>query len=172
MAQLPFATVVVDPSTLHREGLVRILSSAGFNVVAAAASIAEVVHGLVEHRQSILLVLRVSSDQDPMVAQIQLFRKQHPAARIALLHDHGQLSNVNIIAAFQAGIDAYFVEPSHSTLIKSLELVMQGDGMPARAAFRRSKKSEHVVPVQSETQGDTIPSPSDPSELAKGRPKR
>jgi two-component system, NarL family, nitrate/nitrite response regulator NarL len=62
-----------------------------------------------------------------MIAQAQVFRKQHPAARIALLQEHGQLNNANIVAALQAGAEAYFVGPSHTTLIKSLELMMQSN---------------------------------------------
>jgi DNA-binding NarL/FixJ family response regulator len=169
MAQLTFTTVVVDPSILRREDLVRVLSAAGFNVAVAAASIAEVVHGPLARSQSILLVLQASGDHNAMVTQIQLFREQHPAARIALLkengQEHGQLSNADIFAAFRAGVDAYFAEPSRSTFIKSLELVMQGDEMAAGAPFRLSKKLGPIVPVQSETKG--VPAPSNPSELAK-----
>ncbi|SED75950.1 two-component system, NarL family, nitrate/nitrite response regulator NarL [Rhizobiales bacterium GAS191] len=126
MTQFPFATVVVHASRAHREGLVRSLGAAGFDVVAAVASVGEVALGLIPTDQSILLVLHGSGDQDAVDAQIQLFREHHPTVRIALLHDQGQPNNTNIIAAFRAGVDAYFVEPSPGTLVKGLELVMRG----------------------------------------------
>ncbi|SEF12270.1 two-component system, NarL family, nitrate/nitrite response regulator NarL [Rhizobiales bacterium GAS191] len=128
------ATVVVCPSSLHREGLTRILGAASFHVVAAAASVPEVAPGLLPDSRFILLVFNVSNDDDTALEQIQLFRGLHPTARIALLSGHGQLNNDTIIAAFQAGIDAYFVNPSHDTLIKSLELVMLGGAFMLPAA--------------------------------------
>jgi two-component system nitrate/nitrite response regulator NarL len=106
---------------------VRILGSAGFDVAAVAASVGEAARGLLPHNQSILLILHVSDDRDGMVGQIRLFREHHPAARVVLLHDYDQLNKVEMIAAFQAGVDAYFVKPSHGTFIKSLELVMLGE---------------------------------------------
>ena len=140
MAQPTFVTIVVDPSILRRENLVGVLNAAGFNVTVAAPSIAEVVHGPPVGSHSILLVLQASGDHDAMLTQIQLLRARHPGARIALLQKHGQLRTGDIFAAFEAGVDAYFAEPSRSTFIKSLELVMQGDEMAVRAAFRRSSR--------------------------------
>ncbi|SEF03462.1 two-component system, NarL family, nitrate/nitrite response regulator NarL [Rhizobiales bacterium GAS188] len=102
----------------------RILGSAGLDVVAAAASVAEI--ALSTHNQSILLILHVSNDDNATIAQIHLFRAQYPTARIVLLIDHGPLKNGAIIAAFRAGVDAYFVKPTHDSLIKCLELVMLG----------------------------------------------
>ncbi|SDR59429.1 DNA-binding response regulator, NarL/FixJ family, contains REC and HTH domains [Rhizobiales bacterium GAS113] len=124
----------------------RILSSAGFDVVAAAANLGEVVHDLIADSQSILLVLHASGFQDAMVAQIKLFRAKYPAARIALLQEYGRMNNINIIAAFQAGVDAYFVEPSHFTLIKNLELVMQGETvLPAAAMSSSLHDSDEMI---------------------------
>ncbi|SEC09162.1 DNA-binding response regulator, NarL/FixJ family, contains REC and HTH domains [Rhizobiales bacterium GAS188] len=128
MAQSLFATVVVCPSSLQLEGLVRILESASFDVVATAASVGEVAPGLLSPDQPVLLILHVSDDDDAgTVSQIQLFRAQHPTARIALLNDYDQLNYDTIIAAFRAGADAYFLKPSHDTLLRCLELVLLGE---------------------------------------------
>ncbi len=145
MAQPTFVTIVVDPSTPRRENLVGVLSAADFNVTVAAASITEVVHGALVGSHFVLLVLQASGDNDATLTQVRLLRAQHPGARIALLQEndrkHAQLSTADIFAAFEAGVDAYFAEPSRSTFIKSLELIMQGDEMevPASKSYPRAE---------------------------------
>jgi two-component system nitrate/nitrite response regulator NarL len=112
---------------LLREGLRRILSAADFCIIAAAASVDDVMPSVLTETRLILLILDVSGDQNATVTQVRLFRERHPTSRIVLLADHDQLADVNILAAFRSGADAYFLKPSCDTFIKSLELVLLGE---------------------------------------------
>jgi two-component system nitrate/nitrite response regulator NarL len=107
--------------------LARILSAADFNIVTTAASVDEIAPDVLPRDQSILLVLDVSEDQASTIRQIKTFKQQYAGARIALLADHGRLTDGNLLAAFEAGAHAYFTEPTCTTFIKSLELVMLGE---------------------------------------------
>jgi len=92
------------------------------------------------------LILDVTSDQSAIVAQVAFFRERRPTARIALLADHDQLSNSNVVAAFRFGADAYFVKPNCDTFLKSLELVMLGETIlpPAILSFFLDRYGEAV----------------------------
>ncbi|SDR50293.1 two-component system, NarL family, nitrate/nitrite response regulator NarL [Rhizobiales bacterium GAS191] len=137
MGRQSSVTVVVGPCALLREGLGRILSAADFCIIATGASVDDVMPSLLAEDRPILFILDVSGNQDVVVRQVKLFREQHATARIALLADHDQLSDSNIVAAFRAGADAYFLKPSCDTFIKSLELVMLGETIlpPAILSF-------------------------------------
>jgi two-component system nitrate/nitrite response regulator NarL len=119
--------ILVGSRVLLREGLARILSAADFNVVATAPSVDDIAADALPHDQSILLVLDVCEDEFSTIRQISAFKQRYPAARIALLDDHGRLADGNLVAAFEAGAHAYFTEPTCTTFIKSLELVMLGE---------------------------------------------
>jgi DNA-binding NarL/FixJ family response regulator len=122
----PSATVLVGPSALLREGLVRILETADFRVVASASCIDDAVLGTIARYQSILLIIDAGDDPNTVAGCIELFKKQHPAGRVAVLSDHYQPSE--IVSAFRAGAHAYFPKVAAcDALIKSLELVMLGE---------------------------------------------
>jgi two-component system, NarL family, nitrate/nitrite response regulator NarL len=119
-------TALVCAGQLLRESLGRILVAANFCITATAASVEEVMADLTKEDRRILLILEVSADQNAIVSQVRMFRRQHPIARIALLAAHDQLSDGNIVAAFRSGVDAYFLKPSHETFIKGLQVVALG----------------------------------------------
>jgi two-component system nitrate/nitrite response regulator NarL len=102
------------------------LIAANFRITATAASVEEVMADLPKEDRRILLILEVGADQNAIVSQVKMFRRQQPAARIALLAAHDQLSDGNIVAAFRSGVDAYFLKPSHETFIKGLHVVALG----------------------------------------------
>lgn len=114
---------------MFREGLVRILSAADFHVVAAGSSIADISPDQVPHDQPVLLVIDVSNDQAAVLTEIELFKQRYPNERIALLADDQQLDDDEILAAFRAGILAYFAKPNCDTFLKCLELVMLGEAI-------------------------------------------
>jgi two-component system nitrate/nitrite response regulator NarL len=144
VARQSSVTVLVCAHALLREGLRRILSAAHFSVVATAARVDDVMASLLAEERLILLILEVGGDQNATVAQIKLFREQHPTARVALLADGNHLSDANIIAAFRSGADAYFLNPSSEAFVKSLELVMLGATIlpPAILSFFLRQQSE------------------------------
>jgi two-component system nitrate/nitrite response regulator NarL len=120
-----FATIVVEPNVLIREGLVRILSARQFRVVASASCFEDL--GLESFPQRCLLLV-VGTGEKPRaaVAQIDLFRHRYPAGRIAVLADRWDLSDM--VSVFRAGANACFVKlGTCDVLVKSLELVMLGE---------------------------------------------
>jgi DNA-binding NarL/FixJ family response regulator len=126
MRRRPFATVLVGPSALLREGLAHVLEAAGFRVVASVFRIDDAVLGTLAQYQSILLIVDVGDDRYTIAGYIESFKKQHPTGRVAVLADHYRPSD--IVSALQAGANAYFpkVAACHA-LIKYLELVMLGE---------------------------------------------
>jgi two-component system nitrate/nitrite response regulator NarL len=127
MAQQSCVTVLVGKNELLLEGLRRILIGADFCVAATAPSIDVALANLLAEDLHILLIFNVGTDQDTIVSQVKRFKERCPTALILLLADYVQLSDNNIVAAFRCGANAYFMNPSCNTLIKSLELVMAGE---------------------------------------------
>src|SRR4030088_1896598 len=102
----PSATVTVGPSALLREGLTRILEAADFPFVASASCIDDAVLGTIARYQSILFIIDAGDYPNTIARRIELFKKQHPAGRVAVLSDHYRPSE--IVSAFRAGANAYF----------------------------------------------------------------
>ena len=126
MRRRAFATALVGPSALLREGLSRILGAADFRIVASAGCVDELTLTAPLQHRSILLVIDAGDDLDAAIRQVELFKQRHPAARVAILADHSQPSD--IVSAFRAGANAYFIKVAPcDAFIKSLELVMLGE---------------------------------------------
>jgi DNA-binding NarL/FixJ family response regulator len=126
MRRRPFGTVLIGPSALLREGLARILCAADFRIIGSAARIDDIALTSLSRDQAILLIMDAGEDADGAVQQLEQFRKQHSAGRIAVLAEHYNLSEV--ISAFRAGANAYFVKVATcDVFIKALELVMLGE---------------------------------------------
>jgi two-component system nitrate/nitrite response regulator NarL len=118
---------LVAPRGILRDGLVRILSELDNSTVTAASSVAEMLPEQVPCGQPVLLLIELSSDRSALFSEIELFKKHHPAGKIALLADRDQLIADEILEAFQAGAQAYFVRPDGETFVKSLEVLMLGE---------------------------------------------
>jgi two-component system nitrate/nitrite response regulator NarL len=126
MQPQPFATVLVGPSTLKREGISRILSAAGFRIVASAPQVEELIFASLPQHQSILLVISADNDPGLAISQIELFKQCQPTGRVALLADH--LQPRDMVRAYRAGSDVYFARAATSdAFIKALELIMLGE---------------------------------------------
>jgi two-component system nitrate/nitrite response regulator NarL len=126
-----FATVLVEPNVLLREGLARILNAKPFRMLYSAASIDNSILSRLSQRQSVLLVIGARDGPDATARQIALFKKKQASGRVAVLADEYQLSAV--LSAFRAGANAYFVKVTTcAAFIKSLELVMLGETIVPR----------------------------------------
>ena len=125
MKRGPIGTVLVGPSALLREGLARILSAAGFRILASASGVDDPVLSSLPQEQSVLLIIDVSDDFDTALGQIESFKQRYPAGRVAVLAHQHQLTEM--VSAFRVGANAYLVKVATcETFIKSLELVMLG----------------------------------------------
>ncbi len=121
-----FATIVVEPSIFIREGLVRVLGAAQFRVIASADCIEDLILASLPRHRSMLLVIGTGENPRAAVRQIELFRKWHPAGRIAVLGGGWDLSGM--VSVFRTGANACFVKVGAcDVLIKTLELVMLGE---------------------------------------------
>jgi len=126
MRRQSFETVLLGPRLLVREGLMRILRSAGFQIIASDSCPDDLHKGSLPRQQALLIVLDAGHEPDVAVAQIETIKRQVPAGRIAVLVDHCSLHDVS--AAYRAGASAYFVKvAANAAFIKSLELVMLGE---------------------------------------------
>jgi DNA-binding NarL/FixJ family response regulator len=118
-----YATVLVEPNVLLREGLARILTTRPFRMVSSVASIDNSILSRLSQRRSVLLVIGASDGPEATARQIALFKKKQPSGRVAVLADQYELSAV--LSAFRAGANGYFVKVTTcAAFIKSLELVM------------------------------------------------
>lgn len=119
------ATVLVGPNALLREGLARILSAAGFRILASASDVDGPIWSSLPQEQPILLIIEDGDDFDTALARIKSFKQRYPAGRVAVLAHQHKLAEM--VSAFRAGANAYLVKVTAcETFIKSLELVILG----------------------------------------------
>jgi two-component system nitrate/nitrite response regulator NarL len=137
MEPTSFATVLVGPNALLREGLERILDARDFRVLASAPSSDVQLSSSLSQDSPLLLVIEVSDDFQATLSQIECFKERYPTARVAMLaHAHQLHQPADIVLAFQAGANAYFANVATSDVfIKSLELVMLGETILPSAIF-------------------------------------
>ncbi|MCB8823036.1 LuxR C-terminal-related transcriptional regulator [Microvirga rosea] len=118
--------LLVEPNTLLREGLRRILADTHFNVVVSCANFAEVGNRWVD--EPFMLVVSANGDYSEVFHQIRQFKAEHQSAKVVVLVEHYDMKEV--LSAFQAGVDAYLLKSvSFEVLVKSLDLVMLGEAV-------------------------------------------
>lgn len=124
MRHRPFATVLVGPSALLRHGLARILDADNFRVIASGAHVQDVPP--TPQHQALLLVIDAGDEPNAALAEIALFKKQHPSGRVALLADTYVVGDM--VSAFAAGANVCFAKSvSCDAFTKALELIMLGE---------------------------------------------
>jgi DNA-binding NarL/FixJ family response regulator len=126
-----FATILVGKSMLLRAGLASILRSTNFRILASVSCTEDVVASKIQQHRPLFIVVHVGDDFDAALEQIILLRDQHPDSRIAIVTDHHRPSE--LVSAFRAGANGYFVDMTSAAFIKSLELVMMGETIFPRA---------------------------------------
>ena len=120
-----FATILVGKSILLMEGLARILRSTKFRILASVSCADDLLASKLRQHQPLLIVVHTGDDFEAALEQIEHFRDQHPGCRIAIVADHFRPHE--LISAFRAGANGYFVDMTCAAFIKSLELVMMGE---------------------------------------------
>ncbi len=120
------STLLVEPNTLLREGLKRILAETAYDPVGLSSNLVEALAGWEADGRAFLLIMDAARDHQETCRQVQLLKEHQPAARVVMLVDDYDLAEV--FAAFQAGADAYLIKSiSCEVLIKTLDLVMLGE---------------------------------------------
>jgi two-component system nitrate/nitrite response regulator NarL len=121
-------TLLVEPNTLLREGLKRILAETPYHLVAMTSNLDEVQHLDATSHAPVLFIVDASNDHHATFQQVQQFKEKQSTARIVLLVD--RYDPKQVMAAFQAGADAYLMKSvSCEVLVKSLDLVMLGEAV-------------------------------------------
>ena len=117
-------TIVVEPSTLLREGLVSLLHDSGFRVIAAVPTLDKVTQVALERAG--LLMIGASSEQ----ALDYLKRSSSPARKVKIViitEVSGKVSQPDILKFLCNGADCcIFNVRSRDILLKSLHLVVLG----------------------------------------------
>jgi two-component system nitrate/nitrite response regulator NarL len=130
----PIATFVVGPSGLFQEGLARILSAGGFQVVGLASRVDELLQSSLRQDQPLLLLIDAGDDVETAIKEIELIKQQLPAARIAIVAGSDQIPD--LVSLLRAGAHACLVRgATPDTILKSLELVMQGETLLPRGGL-------------------------------------
>ena len=139
-----FATILIGKSVLLREGFARILRSTNFRILASVSCADDLLASKLQQQQPLFIVVHIGDDFDVALEQIELFRDRHPGCRIAIVADHFRPRE--LISAFRAGANGYFVDMTCAAFIKSLELVMMGETIFPLAflSFVLDPESEHL----------------------------
>lgn len=120
-----FATAIVGKSSLLRDGIAKILSSANFRIIASVSS-ADDLPGKLQADHPLFLVVHTGQDFDFVAGQIEFFRDNYPGGRIAIVADRYRPDE--LVSAFRLGASGCFVDvTSCDVFIRSLELVMMGE---------------------------------------------
>ncbi len=146
-----FATILVGKNSLLREGLVRILRSENFRILASVSSPEDLLATKLQAQQPLFLIVHTADDFEIVAEQIELFRGYYPGARIAIVADRYRIDE--LISAFRAGANGYFVDVvTCDVFIKSLELVMMGETVfpPAFLSFVLESDRIEEVPLRDE----------------------
>ncbi|MBQ0822435.1 response regulator transcription factor [Microvirga sp. HBU67558] len=121
-------TLLIEPNALLREGLRRILAETAYAPSAAAASLDELGSMAAFDGSTIVLIIDASRDHEETCRQAKALKDTNSGAKIVMLIEQYDIKQV--IAAFQAGADAYLKKSiSHEVLVKSLDLVMLGEAI-------------------------------------------
>src|ERR1700733_767450 len=133
--QQSFATILVGKKILLREGLARILHSANFRILASVSCADDLLPSKLQPDQPLFLLVHTGDNFDAAVEQIELLRDQHPGGRIAIVADHYRLGE--LVSAFGAGVNCYFVDMTCDVFIKSMYRVVMGETIfpPAFLSF-------------------------------------
>jgi DNA-binding NarL/FixJ family response regulator len=123
--QRPVGAVLVGGSAARRQGLAQILSAADFHVVESACRVEDLTSSTLQYYKSIFLIIDIGDDLGTAVRQIELFRKHHACAHIAVVAAHSDRRKV--VSTLRAGASAYLLRTgSRDAFIRSLELVILG----------------------------------------------
>jgi two-component system nitrate/nitrite response regulator NarL len=158
-------TLLIEPNTLLREGLRRILAETAYNPVALSPSFTEILAEWKPDANPFLLILDGVRDHEEACSQVQQLKEQYGSARVLMLVDQYDLRQ--IITAFRAGVDAYLVKSvSCEVLVKTLDLVMLGEVVFPSAILDLLR--EHALRFDDEADVQGAEKPSDKLFQTKG----
>lgn len=129
---------------ISREGLHRILSSDGFNILLSCRNANRVVESGVASDCAVIIDLQ---DRDVQMDAIKVIHSNYPDAKIAVLVEHFDMGRM--VECFDAGVDGYIVKSmSSQPLVTALRLVTLGQKvLPSELADVLSRHNlDHAMP--------------------------
>jgi two-component system nitrate/nitrite response regulator NarL len=149
-------TFIIDASALFREGLVRILARSRFRVVAHFQSLGDFRTNWATERGLVLIELHSSS---VVLAQLPSFKMGHEHIRVVIFSD--RFDSEEVLKAIDFGADGYLLKRylSADTLLKSLDLVLQGETiLPQRfMQLIRFRLHPHIeLPPSNDDNGSSV----------------
>lgn len=150
----PVPTLLVEPNTLLREGLKRILAETHFSIIASSPSLEDAHRYSPPDGQPFLLIISASGDHEEIYRRVRQLKVEQPSVKVIILVDQYDLKEV--LHAFQAGADSYLVKSvSCEVLVKSLDLVMLGETVfPSAILTLLRQQAIEVDRQQTETDDD------------------
>lgn len=138
------STILVEHSTLFREGLGKLLARTGFIVTSMAASADEIDTDNAPEPE--LIIIGTSDSDNGMENNIRTLKARFPNSRLVVLADQYNAEEVH--AAFRLSARGYLMKTiNSSTLVKSLELVMLGESIFPSAILTR-RADEHALDIE------------------------
>ena len=114
---------LICANDISREGLHRILSSDGFNIVLSSDNADRIVRSKLDSKISVVVDL---PDPHAQLQAVEAVSAAYPAAKIAVLVDEFDMQQ--LVDCFEAGTDGYIVKSMNSRpLITALKLVALGE---------------------------------------------
>lgn len=135
---------LVSLHDISREGLHRILSSDGFNIVISCRNVSRIVEAGIDPDCSIVIDLQ---DHDLQMEAIRAVGAAYPAAKIAVLVEQFEMGG--LVECFDSGVSGYIVKSmSSQPLTTALRLVTLGQKvLPSELADVLSRHNlDHVMP--------------------------
>lgn len=130
-AAQPLRVVVADDSVLLREGLVRLLTEAGCEVVAAVGDAPSLLPAVEEHRPDVAVVdirMPPTMTDDGLRAAV-VARAAHPGLAVLMLSAYVELSYADVLLADGRGRVGYLLKDrvtSLDTLVDALRTLVAG----------------------------------------------
>ena len=118
-------TFIIDASALLHEGLARIVAGTRFRLMAHFRSLDEFPTNL--GNDSGLILIELHAESSAVLAQLPSFKMGHEHMRVVMLSD--PLDPEEVLTAIGSGADGYLLkrQVSPDGLLKSLDLVLQGE---------------------------------------------
>lgn len=157
MPRRSIATVLIGPSALRREGILRVLGSTDFRVIALGADLGEIEFGSLSDQRDIIFIIDCSHDIGIALEQIGRLKAEFPGSHVVLLAEQSTLEG--IVSAFRAGVNAYLANVhSGDAFVKALELVMLGETiLPAELLnYLKEALESRTVPPGANSADQTI----------------
>jgi two-component system, NarL family, nitrate/nitrite response regulator NarL len=138
------ATIIIEPHLLVREALDSLMDGHSYRVVCGAGSLADIPNPAVAGNGPKLVILGEQSIDDAVLQSAEV-RKMWPDSKIVLLFEYASSEDFQKLLASEIdGCVPLFVSPD--TLIRTLDVVMSGDGRVLIVSATQRSSIQPAIP--------------------------